>query len=145
VLPEGNDRRVVVAAGELLERNLVELIILGNREEILAVADEAGVVISEEAKTHVKIIDPEDCDAELFDALAAGFYDLRKHKGVDLEKLTAVWKSISGGARRRRDGRRRDRVVSTQVQGTSARRPEHVRRDDDEAGNGRRHGFRCLS
>ena len=32
VLPEGNDRRVVVAAGELLERNLVELIILGTEK-----------------------------------------------------------------------------------------------------------------
>jgi hypothetical protein len=86
VLPEGNDRRVVVAAGELLERNLVELIILGNRDEILAIAEEAGVVISEEAKAHVTIIDPEACDAELFDQLAKGFYELRKHKGVDLEK-----------------------------------------------------------
>ena len=38
----------------------MELIILGNRDEILAIAEEAGVVISDEAKTHVKIIDPED-------------------------------------------------------------------------------------
>ena len=140
VLPEGNDRRVVVAADELLERNLVELIILGNREEILAIAEEAGVVISEEAKAHVTIIDPEACDPELFDKLAAGFYDLRKHKGVDLEKSKPASNSNFFGARHRRDGRRRDRVVSTQVQGTSARRPEHLRRDDDEIGNGGRHG-----
>lgn len=83
VLPEGNDRRVVVAAGELLERGLVELIILGDRAQILATAEEAGVVLPEDTCT---IVDPLDCDLKLFDSLAEGFYDLRKHKGVDLNK-----------------------------------------------------------
>ena len=45
VLPEGNDRGSS-SRPVSCEKNLVELIILGNRDEILAIAEEAGVVIS---------------------------------------------------------------------------------------------------
>ena len=78
VLPEGDDKRVVAAAGELLSRGLCDLTILGDPNVVLAHAADLATDVS--AAT---VIDPRACEARLFDALADGFLELRKHKGVD--------------------------------------------------------------
>jgi phosphate acetyltransferase len=46
ILPEGNDRRVITAAGELLRRNICRLTILGPPEEVLRLATSLQVDIS---------------------------------------------------------------------------------------------------
>eukprot|EP00976_Prorocentrum_cordatum_P091246 1188449-Prorocentrum_minimum.AAC.3 len=53
VLPEGNDKRVVSAAGELAARGLCKVILMGNEEEVKALASTNHNDLS-----LVKIIDP---------------------------------------------------------------------------------------
>ncbi|MCF8368952.1 MAG: phosphate acetyltransferase [Bacteroidales bacterium] len=78
VLPEGLDERILRAAEILLSRNVVDITLLGNEEEILSKA----------ASLHLKIgganiIDPNDND--LINDYAATYYRLRKEKGVTKE------------------------------------------------------------
>ena len=53
VLPEGSDDRILRAAGQLLRRGVVELIILGDPESVTARANELGVDLD-----GVELIDP---------------------------------------------------------------------------------------
>mmetsp|Transcript_20127 Transcript_20127/g.60011 ORF Transcript_20127/g.60011 Transcript_20127/m.60011 type:complete len:1183 (+) Transcript_20127:244-3792(+) len=85
VLPEGDDRRVVAAAGELLARGSCDLTILGDPKVVAAHAQQQLVDISA-----AKVIDPHDCDPELFDRLAESYLEQRKHKGVDITKARAT-------------------------------------------------------
>eukprot|EP00873_Tetraselmis_striata_P046555 jgi/Tetstr1/466819/TSEL_001015.t1 len=81
ILPEGNDKRVVTAAGELLRRGICKLTILGKPEEIMNLATSVQVDISA-----ASLVDPET-DDEL-PALAAELADRRKAKGMTLEAAT---------------------------------------------------------
>ncbi|MCH9815659.1 MAG: phosphate acetyltransferase [Actinomycetia bacterium] len=78
VLPEGNDDRVLQAADQLLRRDVVELAILGQPDEIRSRAEHLGLDLAK-----AELIDPET--SELRPELAARLYQLRSHKG-----LTAV-------------------------------------------------------
>ncbi len=78
VLPEGTEERTVKAAEILAKEQIAVPILLGVRDEVLGVAKNLGVDLS-----NVKIVDPATAaDAESF---AAKFYELRKSKGVTLE------------------------------------------------------------
>jgi len=57
VLPEGSDTRIILAASELVQNNIVTPIILGKKSDILATASEAGVRVD-----GCQLIDPEDYD-----------------------------------------------------------------------------------
>ncbi len=77
VLPEGTDVRILQAAAQLIQQNVVDLTLLGKKEAILASAARAGVTIDEEK---INIIDPEK--SEHFEDYWRTYYELRKHKNI---------------------------------------------------------------
>ena len=77
VLPEGKEPRVYEAAEQIINEGLANLIILGNKKEILK---EAGNEIDVE---EITFINPEQ--SNLTDEFAEEFYQLRKHKGINKE------------------------------------------------------------
>uniref|UniRef100_A0A7S3JV20 Probable acetate kinase n=1 Tax=Aureoumbra lagunensis TaxID=44058 RepID=A0A7S3JV20_9STRA len=87
VLPEGDDRRVVAAAGELVERALCKVVLLGDREAIRRLAIETRVdsalfpVLASTTDPLFEIYDPQ-ADTELRAKMVDGLFNARKHKGV---------------------------------------------------------------
>ena len=82
VLPEGTEPRTVEAAKIITKEGLAELTLLGNESTIRA-------QIKDFPQIHV--IDPQN--SPLFDEYANTFYEMRKEKGVTLEKAVATMKS----------------------------------------------------
>ena len=79
VLPEGNDKRVVTAAGMLARRELCRVIVLGNKQAVLELAAQLQVDIS-----RCTIIDPTQADDHA--EMATALYECRKAKGMTPEK-----------------------------------------------------------
>lgn len=79
VLPEGNDPRVVEAAGAILKEDIANLIILGDEAEIKKVAEEKGADISK-----ATLINPKTSDKAV--AYAEALYEARKKKGMTMEQ-----------------------------------------------------------
>ena len=88
VLPEGDDDRILQAAGRLLRRGLADLTILGEEPEVRSRAAELGVDLS--AAT---VINPRT--SELGEKFAAQYADLRKNKGVTLEQAREIICDVS--------------------------------------------------
>jgi phosphate acetyltransferase len=88
VLPEGLDERILRAAEILLSRNVVEITLLGNEDEIRKKA--AALHINIEG---AGIIDPNDND--LVKDYAATYYRLRKDKGATKETATDLMYDVS--------------------------------------------------
>jgi phosphate acetyltransferase len=88
VLPEGEDDRILRAASTLLQREVARLTILGNEATIRARATELGLDISA-----ADVIDPKD--GELFERFAAEYTELRKHKGMTVERAREIVGSVS--------------------------------------------------
>ncbi|CAN5340776.1 phosphate acetyltransferase [soil metagenome] len=78
VRPEGNDDRILQAAGTLLSRGVVDLTILGDEGDIRARAAGLGVDLSPAA-----VVSP--LDPELRERFAVEYARLRAHKGMTLE------------------------------------------------------------
>jgi phosphate acetyltransferase len=83
VLPEGEDDRILRAAGRLLSRSVADLTILGDEPAVRARAAELGVDIS--AAT---VLNPRT--SELCDQFAEQYAQLRKHKGVTVEQAREI-------------------------------------------------------
>ena len=83
VLTEGTDPRILEAASRLLASNFLKPVLLGNEEKILKAAEDAGYNIR-----GAEIIEPKSY--ERLDDMAHEFYELRKSKGVTLEKAQAT-------------------------------------------------------
>lgn len=88
VLPEGSDDRILRAASTLLQRDVADLTILGNEAGIRARATELGLDIA-----GAKVIDPKE--GELFERFAAEYAELRKHKGMTVERAREIVGSVS--------------------------------------------------
>lgn len=88
VLPEGEDDRILRAAGRLLQRAVADLTILGDEPAVRARAAELGVDLS--AAT---VLNPQTSD--LCDQFAAQYAELRKHKGVTVEQAREVIHDVS--------------------------------------------------
>ncbi|MGV9825970.1 MULTISPECIES: phosphate acetyltransferase [unclassified Gordonia (in: high G+C Gram-positive bacteria)] len=88
VLPEGDDDRILRAAGHLLRRNVVSLIILGEASAVGRRAQELGIDLA-----GVEIIDP--ATSPLTDEFAHIYADLRKHKGMDFEHAQERMRDVS--------------------------------------------------
>ncbi len=80
VLPEGNDVRVLKAVEILQTQNLVDLIVLGEEEKVKSLAKLNGIEIDFSA---LDIMDPQT--SSLRKKYASEFYELRKHKGVNMD------------------------------------------------------------
>jgi phosphate acetyltransferase len=88
VLPEGEDDRILKAAGRLLQRNVAELTILGDEQRIRARSAELGVDLSD-----AKVLNPQT--SELCDQFAEQYAELRKHKGVTVEQARETIHDVS--------------------------------------------------
>ncbi|MCQ2145401.1 MAG: phosphate acetyltransferase [Bacteroidales bacterium] len=87
VLPESLEERTITAADQALRDELAEIILIGNREEILAKAAELGLQNIEKAT----IIDPaiSEKTPEYINLL----YELRKNKGMTMEQAEKLVKT----------------------------------------------------
>ncbi|HCA22503.1 MAG TPA: phosphate acetyltransferase [Lachnospiraceae bacterium] len=83
VLTEGSDPRILEAASRLLASSFLHPILLGNRDEIWAAAEEAGFNIR-----GAEIIDPDNYDR--FDEMVDAFVEIRKAKGMTKEKAEKI-------------------------------------------------------
>ncbi|WP_425003337.1 phosphate acetyltransferase [Mycolicibacterium sp. S3B2] len=88
VLPEGDDDRILRAAGRLLQRSVADLTILGEEAQVQARAAELGVDLSAAA-----VLDPRR--SELCDQFAEQYAELRKHKGVTVEQARETIHDVS--------------------------------------------------
>ncbi len=88
VLPEGNDDRILRAASTLLQRDVADLTILGNETAIRTRAAELGLDLSKAA-----VVDPKE--GELFERFAQEYAELRKHKGMTVERAREIVGSVS--------------------------------------------------
>ncbi|GAB3130105.1 phosphate acetyltransferase [Tsukamurella serpentis] len=89
VLPEGADDRILRAAGRLLQREVADLTILGQESRVRARAAELGVDLGETA-----VIDPKR-SPDLIEKFAQTYYELRKHKGMTLERAAETVVDVS--------------------------------------------------
>ncbi len=80
VLPESGDDRTLKATSEVLKQKFAEIILIGNRSKILERAKELSLDNIEEAE----IVDPNN--SENYNEFVEQFYELRKHKGMTIEK-----------------------------------------------------------
>ncbi|MEV4127465.1 phosphate acetyltransferase [Nocardia sp. NPDC049707] len=88
VLPEGDDDRILRAAGRVLQRKIADLVILGDEAAVRARAAELGVDISA-----ARVLDPRTSD--YLDEFASEYTELRKHKGMTLERARETIADIS--------------------------------------------------
>ncbi|MFI2476425.1 phosphate acetyltransferase [Nocardia xishanensis] len=88
VLPEGDDDRILRAAGRVLQRKIADLVVLGDESAIRARAAELGVDISE-----AEVLDPRT--SGYLDEFAAEYAELRKHKGMTLDRARETVADIS--------------------------------------------------
>ncbi|MGV0991407.1 MAG: phosphate acetyltransferase [Mycobacterium sp.] len=88
VLPEGDDDRILLAAGRVLRRGLAHLTILGDETQVRSRAAELGVDLS--AAT---VLNPRT--SELCELFAAQYVELRKKKGVTLEQAGEIIRDVS--------------------------------------------------
>ncbi len=83
VLTEGTDPRILEGASRLLASNFLTPILLGNEEKIQKAAEDAGYNIR-----GAEIIEPKKY--ERLEEMAQEFYELRKSKGVTIEKARST-------------------------------------------------------
>ena len=85
ILPESNDLRVIKATEQVLKEGYSDIILIGNKEEIKKISQENNIDISK-----AKIVDP--LKSEKFSEYAEKFYELRKAKGMTLDKAKEIMK-----------------------------------------------------
>lgn len=85
VLPEGNDIRTLKAAATVLAEKYANLIILGDKDKILDEANKNDLDISK-----AEIINPSE--SEKYETYVQSFYELRKAKGMTIEKARETLK-----------------------------------------------------
>jgi phosphate acetyltransferase len=88
VLPEGAEERILRAAEILRMREVVDITVLGNREEIRQKIAALGLSISDMA-----VIDP--LDSERRQAYADAYFELRKHKGISPQMAFDAMEDVS--------------------------------------------------
>ena len=83
VFTEGSDPRILEASSRLLASTFLSPILIGNKDEIAVSAEESGFNIR-----GAEILDPKEY--EEIDEMAECLYEIRKNKGMTLEKAKAT-------------------------------------------------------
>ncbi len=83
VLPEGSDPRVAKAAGMILNEGIADVILVGNKGEILRSAGGEDI-------PGVEFVEPLRSDS--FEAYVQALYELRKNKGLSIEQARDLLK-----------------------------------------------------
>ena len=77
VLPEGDEPRILRAAAELIERDIVTLTLLGKREAIDQVLRDHGIALD---LSRISVIDP--ATSPELESYAQAYFEMRRHKGM---------------------------------------------------------------
>lgn len=85
VLPEATDERVLEAASVILKEEFANIILVGDEKQILNIANERGFDLSK-----AKIVNP--TESNKYEEYVEAFYELRKLKGVDINKAKDIIK-----------------------------------------------------
>jgi len=88
VLPEGMEERILRAAEIVLLRDVCDITLLGNQEEVRQKASALGLSLD-----RASIIDPQT--SELFPVFADAYYELRKQKGISREMARDIMTDVS--------------------------------------------------
>ena len=89
VLPEGTDSRILLAATNLVDQNVVDITLLGKKEDILEAATKIGVKIS----SKINIIDP--VNSAHYEDYWKTYYELRRHKNIPEDMAQDVMADVS--------------------------------------------------
>ena len=87
VLPEGNDDRILIAAEKLLKQGIVQLTILGKKEEIETSLNRLNIELD---NANVDFINPGE--SPLLPDYIATLYELRKNKNVTMDMAADLMK-----------------------------------------------------
>jgi phosphate acetyltransferase len=90
VLPEGNDDRIIMAASRLLEMDVVDISIIGNKKQIESKVAELGLFFD---FSKVDIINP--IASVHYDDYVNTYYELRKAKNVTLGMAKDLMEDVS--------------------------------------------------
>ncbi|MDX1752124.1 MAG: phosphate acetyltransferase [Salinimicrobium sediminis] len=90
VLPEGTDERILTAASRLIAMDIVDLTILGDEEEIRKLIMKLALPMDFKK---LKIINP--TTSEYFEDYVKTFYELRKHKNVNMDIARDLMSDVS--------------------------------------------------
>ncbi|RZJ53211.1 MAG: phosphate acetyltransferase [Flavobacterium sp.] len=90
VLPEGNDDRIIMAASRLLDMDVVDISIIGDKKQIESKVTELGITFD---FSKVKIINP--IESELYEDYANTYYELRKAKNVSITMARDLMEDVS--------------------------------------------------
>ena len=85
VLPEATDIRTLKAVDLISKQDFCNVVLIGNKEEILKIANENSFDVSK-----AEIIEPST--SENYTEFVEAFYELRKHKGMTMEKAEELMK-----------------------------------------------------
>ena len=88
VLPEGTEERILRAAEIVLLRDVCDVTLLGNQDEVRQRASKLGLSIDS-----ARIIDPHT--SELLPVFADAYYELRKQKGISREMARDTMTDVS--------------------------------------------------
>lgn len=81
-LPEATDIRVLKAAEYISKNKISKIILVGNKEEILNIANENNISLD---NYNIQICNIDEKTAE-FKKYSEAFYELRKHKGITMDE-----------------------------------------------------------
>ncbi len=90
VLPEGNEDRILKAAARLIDKKIVSLTLLGDPAEIAASVKRLGLTLD---LNNIRVVDP--VKSPYFEDYVKTFYELRKHKNVELEMARDTMTDVS--------------------------------------------------
>ena len=90
VLPEGNEDRILKAATRLIDKKIVTLTLLGDPAKIAASVKRLGLTLD---LNNIRIIDP--VKSVYYEDYVNTFYELRKHKNVELEMARDTMTDVS--------------------------------------------------
>ena len=113
VLPEGEEERILRASEILLNREIVDITLLGNEEVIREKIRKLNLHLDD-----IAIIDPSR--SSVIDDYAQTYYELRKHKGITTENARDVMCDVSFFGAMTVYKRQADGMVSGAIHSTAA-------------------------
>ncbi|WP_394776573.1 phosphate acetyltransferase [Flavobacterium sp.] len=90
VLPEGNDDRIIMATSRLLDMDVVDISIIGDKKQIESKVAELGITFD---FSKVNIINPKE--SKLYEDYANTYYELRKAKNVSITMARDLMEDVS--------------------------------------------------